>query len=60
VPLLAIVAERDTIIPGERSRALYAAWAGPKRWQVVPQADHNTLGASADFWDGIARFLVQP
>jgi len=56
-PLLAIVAQRDTIIPVERSTALYDAWAGPKDWQVVPQADHNTLGATADFWDGIARFL---
>ena len=50
--------QSDSIIPVERSRALYDAWAGPKRWQVVPGADHNTLGATADFWDGIARFLA--
>jgi len=59
VPLLTIVAGADTIIPVERSRALHDAWAGPKSWQVVPQADHNTLGATAEFWDGIARFLAQ-
>ena len=59
VPMLAIVADSDTIIPVERSRALYDAWAGPKSWQVVPGSDHNTLGATADFWDGIARFLAR-
>lgn len=57
-PLLAIVAQGDSIIPVERSRALYEAWAGPKTWQSVPEADHNTLGASADFWNGIAGFLM--
>ncbi|MBK6336533.1 MAG: hypothetical protein IPF60_12450 [Betaproteobacteria bacterium] len=29
-PLLAIVADRDSIIPNERSQALYDAWAGPE------------------------------
>jgi hypothetical protein len=57
-PMLAIVAGSDTIIPVERSRALYDAWAGPKSWQVVPGSDHNTLGATADFWSGIAHFLA--
>ena len=58
-PMHAIVAGSDTIIPVERSRALYEAWAGPKSWQVVPGNDHNTLGATADFWNGVARFLAQ-
>ena len=57
-PMLAIVANRDSIIPVERSRALYDAWAGQKSWQVVPGSDHNTLGATADFWAGIAHFLA--
>jgi len=56
-PLMAIVAGSDTIIPVARSRALYDAWAGPKGWHLVPDADHNSLGASADFWDAVARFL---
>ncbi len=57
--LLAIVADADAIIPVERSRALYDAWAGPKRWQVVPRTDHNTLAATGDFWEGVAQFLAQ-
>jgi hypothetical protein len=57
--MLAIVAGVDSIIPVERSRALHDAWAGPKSWQVVAGSDHNTLGATADFWSGIALFLAR-
>ncbi|MEP7182663.1 MAG: alpha/beta fold hydrolase [Betaproteobacteria bacterium] len=58
MPLLAIVGEADTIMPLGRSRALYDAWAGPKRWYAIPREGHNTLGATAGFWEQIARFLA--
>jgi len=58
VPLLAIVANDDSIVPVERSRALYDAWAGPKSWLVVPATDHNTLSGPDVFWNGVARFLA--
>ena len=58
VPLLAIVADRDSIIPRERSQALYDAWAGPKSWLVIPATDHNTLSAPDAFWDGVGGFLA--
>lgn len=57
MPLLAIVGADDTIIPVERSRALYDAWAGPKSWYATRGADHNSLGATADFWQRIGGFL---
>jgi uncharacterized protein len=57
MPLLAIVGEADWIIPPERSRALYDAWAGPKTWLAVPGADHNDLGNDETFWKGGAGFL---
>jgi hypothetical protein len=60
MPLLAIVGEYDTIIPADRSRALYDAWAGPKQWLSVPGADHNDLGDAEAFWAGVARFLEEP
>jgi pimeloyl-ACP methyl ester carboxylesterase len=59
MPLLTVVGEADTIIPPERSRALFDTWAGPKTWLVVPGAGHNTLGASEIFWDGIAHFMAE-
>jgi pimeloyl-ACP methyl ester carboxylesterase len=57
MPLLAIVAPSDAIIPAARSRALLDAWAGPKAWVEIRDADHNTLGASREFWDAVAPFL---
>ena len=59
MPLLAIVGGSDSIIPSERSRALFDAWAGPKTWQVVPGADHNDLGSDDVFWESVARFLAE-
>jgi pimeloyl-ACP methyl ester carboxylesterase len=58
VPMLAIVAERDPIIPPTRSRALFDAWAGPKRWEVMPGANHDTVGESTAFWQRVAAFLA--
>jgi pimeloyl-ACP methyl ester carboxylesterase len=59
VPMLALVADADAIIPRERSAALYDAWAGPKTWQVVPATDHNTLSLPDAFWSAVARFLAR-
>jgi hypothetical protein len=58
-PLLVLIGEADTLIGPEHSRVLFDAWAGPKSWQVVPGADHNTLGASDAFWGHVARFLAE-
>jgi hypothetical protein len=59
VPLLAVVADRDSIIPRERSRALYDAWAGPKTWFVVLATDHNTLSVPDPFWYFLGGFLAE-
>jgi pimeloyl-ACP methyl ester carboxylesterase len=59
MPLLAIVGGSDSIIPPERSRALFNAWAGPKTWQFVPEAGHNDLGNDDVFWPSVARFLEE-
>jgi hypothetical protein len=56
-PLLAIVAEADGIIPPVRSRALYDAWPGPKRWVEVAHAGHNDLGDTPAMWEAIRAFL---
>ena len=56
-PLLCIVAERDEIIPAERSRALYDAWAGPKRWIELKGAGHNSTDDAENYWPSILAFL---
>ena len=59
MPLLAIVGASDSIIPVERSRALFDAWAGPKVWHVEPAAGHNDLGSGGAFWESIVSFLAE-
>jgi len=59
MPMLAIVGESDSIIPVERSRALFDAWTGPKTWHVVPGAGHNDLGRDDAFWRAVAGFLAE-
>jgi pimeloyl-ACP methyl ester carboxylesterase len=57
VPLLAIVAEQDTIIPPVHSKRLFDAWGGPKRWVAVPRTDHNDVAGAPEFWAAVAGFL---
>ena len=57
--LLEIDGVRVLTDPVFGERVSPVSWAGPKRWHVVPRTDHNTLGATADFWDGVTRFLAQ-
>jgi uncharacterized protein len=57
VPMLCIVAERDSIIPAEHARRLFAAWQGDKRLVSITNADHNDVSANAAFWREIGNFL---
>jgi uncharacterized protein len=58
-PLLVIAGERDSLVPANLSRRLYESAGEPKRFLLVPGADHNSL----DLLDGplmidaIMRFL---
>jgi fermentation-respiration switch protein FrsA (DUF1100 family) len=58
-PLLIIAGERDSIVPAALSRKLYAAAPEPKRYLVVPGADHNDpeLLDGPDVVDEVVRFL---
>ncbi len=59
VPMLCIVAERDSIIPAEHARRLFAAWQGDKRLVSIANADHNDVSANAAFWREIGNFLLR-
>lgn len=56
-PLLCLVAERDEVIPKARSRALYEAWGGEKRWIELQGAGHNSTDSAPQFWDNIREFI---
>jgi uncharacterized protein len=57
MPLLAVVAPGDSVIPVAHSRLLYDAWAGPRQWLEVRDANHNTIGATPELWTAVAQFL---
>ena len=57
-PLLVIAGDRDGLIPPEYSRRLHDAWAGPKKWLLVPDADHNDIHTHPGYWPAIRGFLA--
>ena len=57
-PLLVIAGERDGLIPPEYSKRLHDAWAGPKRWTLVPEANHNDIHTRPEYWPAIREFLA--
>jgi pimeloyl-ACP methyl ester carboxylesterase len=58
-PLLAVVAERDEIIPPEHADRLVAAWGGPTRRTLIAYATHNTIDQSPEYWRAISGFLAE-
>lgn len=56
-PLLCLVAQNDEVIPVVRSKRLYDAWRGPKRWVELLGAGHNSTDGAPEFWRAIRRFL---
>jgi len=58
-PMLIIAAQKDSIVPSARSRALFAQWRGPKTWREFSGADHNDLDADPRYWETIATYLAE-
>ena len=57
-PLLVFAGERDRLIPPEYSQRLHDAWAGPKRWRLIPGADHNDIHTGPGYWPAMREFLA--
>jgi len=58
-PLLALIAERDEVIPPAHAEALFRAWGGPKRRVLLPGAGHNSTDTHPLFWDEVHRFIIE-
>jgi len=58
-PALLVHGDRDTIIPIELGRQLYAALPGEKRWVEVRGAGHNDLLSRPEAWQAIHVFLSE-
>ena len=57
-PLLVLAGGRDRLIPPAFSQRLHDAWAGPKRWTLIPEADHNDIDTGPGYWPPIREFLA--
>ena len=57
-PLLVMAGERDRLIPSRYSRRLHDAWAGPKRWVLIPGAAHNDIHGRPRYWPTMREFLA--
>ena len=56
--MLALVAERDQVIPSQHARRLFEAWRGPKQWREVAVADHDSISSAPEYWVSIRDFLA--
>lgn len=61
-PVAIVVAEEDEVVPARFGRALYDAYAGPKRIWVQEGRSHNTLDLSIGnpMWSEMMAFLQAP
>jgi pimeloyl-ACP methyl ester carboxylesterase len=57
IPLFALAATDDRVVPPAHARRLHDAWRGPKQWLELP-AGHNDIADQRDYWPAIASFLA--
>ncbi len=57
VPVLALLAEQDRVIPASRSDALLQHWGGPVQRLSLPNVGHNTIGAHPLYQPAINAFI---
>jgi pimeloyl-ACP methyl ester carboxylesterase len=58
-PMLALIAERDEVVPPAHAEALFKAWGGPKHRVLLTGAGHNSSDAHPLFWDAIRAFIKE-
>jgi fermentation-respiration switch protein FrsA (DUF1100 family) len=57
-PLLTVAAGRDGVVPPRHAARLHDAWAGPKHWRELADADHDGVVAHPAFWPEVQAFLA--
>jgi pimeloyl-ACP methyl ester carboxylesterase len=58
-PLLALIAERDEVIPPSHGDVLYEAWGGVKARVLLTGAGHNSTDSHPLFWSEVRKFIAQ-
>lgn len=58
IPLCALLAADDEIVPRESSMTLIEHWGGPRTMKII-EGGHNTLQDHTGYWESIGEFLEQ-
>ena len=60
-PVLVVAGDRDRIVPATQSRAVCEAAPGPKRFALIPGADHNDVAllAGEQFIEEVVSFIAE-
>jgi len=56
-PALMLVAERDRVIPPERSETLARVWPGPVELRVLTGVGHNDIHHHPEYWPAVGGFI---
>jgi hypothetical protein len=59
IPMLALIAEQDRLIPPLHSVALIEAWGGVTQQQMIPDTKHNDIQTGRGYWESITGFLMR-
>ena len=59
MPMMAIIASRDRIIPNEMSLNLVDHWGGNGEYVVIKNAGHNSIHQYNEYWATVGRFLSE-
>jgi pimeloyl-ACP methyl ester carboxylesterase len=59
VPLLAILAEKDAVVPLKNSLNLIKHYQGPQTRITIKDADHHDVESFPEYWEEIPQFLAR-
>lgn len=57
VPVLAVAAEKDRVIPLAHTLSLLAVWSGPKELRVLEGTNHIDIHSAPDYWRLLDSYL---
>jgi hypothetical protein len=57
-PMLALVAEQDSLIPPIHSHRLANQWGGSHELQLIKNANHDNIPDNEVYWNAIRNFLL--
>jgi len=56
-PMLALIADNDTVISPEHSKALVKKWKGKTKQVIIQNTEHNSITSADEYWANIEEYL---